>query len=90
MLLPASAISFPVPVGVAATETVHPLNNIFEVGLLDQLADCRMVARFGVPAIRSVYTTTNRHVEGCADREGAAEALGRMTAAKPCTVWSCR
>jgi len=51
VLLPAFAIFFPVPVTVAATGSVHLLNNIFKGGLLHQQADWRMVARFGLPVI---------------------------------------
>ncbi len=51
VLLPAFAIFFPVPIAVAATGTVHLLNNIFKGGLLHRQADWRMVARFGLPAI---------------------------------------
>lgn len=51
VLLPAFAILFPVPVAVAATGTVHLLNNIFKGGLLYRQADWRTVARFGLPAI---------------------------------------
>lgn len=51
VLLPAFAIFFPVPVAVAATGTVHLLNNLFKGGLLHAHADWRMVARFGLPAI---------------------------------------
>ena len=51
VLLPAFAVFFPVPVAVAATGTVHLLNNIFKGGLLHRQADWRTVARFGLPAV---------------------------------------
>lgn len=51
VLLPAFAIFFPVPVAVAATGTVHLLNNLFKGGLLGRHADWRIVALFGLPAI---------------------------------------
>lgn len=51
VLLPAFALFFPVEVAVAATGTVHLLNNLFKGGLLGRRADWRTVARFGLPAI---------------------------------------
>ncbi len=51
VLLPAFALFFPVPIAVAATGTVHLLNNLFKGGLLRRKADWGMVARFGLPAI---------------------------------------
>ena len=51
VLLPAFALFFPVEVAVAATGTVHLLNNLFKGGMLGRRADWRMVARFGLPAI---------------------------------------
>lgn len=51
VLLPTFAIFFPVPIAVAATGTVHLLNNIFKGGLLHRKADWRTVAFFGLPAV---------------------------------------
>ncbi|MBN8831898.1 MAG: sulfite exporter TauE/SafE family protein [Sphingomonadales bacterium] len=51
VLLPAFALFFPIEVAVAATGTVHLLNNLFKGGLLGRRADWRTVARFGLPAI---------------------------------------
>lgn len=51
VLLPAFALFFPVEVAVAATGTVHLLNNLFKGGLLGRRADWRTVALFGLPAI---------------------------------------
>lgn len=51
VLLPAFAIFFPVPVAVAATGTVHLLNNLFKGSLLHRQVDWRTVVRFGLPAI---------------------------------------
>lgn len=51
VLLPAFAIFFPVPIAVAATGTVHLLNNLFKGGLLGRHADWRIVWLFGLPAI---------------------------------------
>lgn len=51
VLLPAFALFFPVEVAVAATGTVHLLNNLFKGGLLGRNADWRTVALFGLPAI---------------------------------------
>ena len=51
ILLPAFAIFFPVPVAVGATAVVHLSNNLFKGALLGRLADWRIVAWFGLPAI---------------------------------------
>lgn len=51
VLLPAFALFFPVEVAVAATGTVHLLNNLFKGGLIGRHADWRTVALFGLPAI---------------------------------------
>ncbi len=51
VLLPAFALFFPVEVAVAATGTVHLLNNLFKGSLLGRRADWRTVALFGLPAI---------------------------------------
>lgn len=51
VLLPAFAFFFPVPVAVAATGTVHLLNNLFKGTLLIRQADWPTVVRFGLPAI---------------------------------------
>lgn len=51
VLLPAFALFFPVEVAVAATGTVHLLNNLFKGSLVGRRADWRTVALFGLPAI---------------------------------------
>lgn len=51
ILLPAFSIFFPVPVAVGATAIVHLSTNLFKGALLGRLADWRVVARFGLPAI---------------------------------------
>ena len=51
VLLPAFALLFPIAVAVAATGTVHPLNNLFKGSLLGRLADWYTVGLFGLPAI---------------------------------------
>ena len=78
VLLPAFAIFFPVPIAVAATGTVHLLNNIFKGGLLHRQADWRMVARFGLPAIPAAVLGAWLLVElGGTPRLFAWEAVGR-------------
>ena len=78
VLLPAFAIFFPVPVAVAATGTVHLLNNIFKGGLLHRQADWHMVARFGLPAIPAAVLGAWLLVElGDTPRLFAWEAFGR-------------
>ncbi|MBA3895955.1 MAG: sulfite exporter TauE/SafE family protein [Sphingomonadaceae bacterium] len=51
VLLPAFALFFPIEVAVAATGTVHLLNNLFKGSLLGRRADWRIVALFGLPAV---------------------------------------
>ena len=78
VLLPAFAIFFPVPVAVAATGTVHLLNNLFKGGLLHRQADWRTVARFGLPAIPAAVLGAWLLVElGDTPRLFAWEAFGR-------------
>jgi len=45
VLLPAFALFFPAETAVAATGTVHLLNNLFKGGLLRRTADWRIVMR---------------------------------------------
>lgn len=51
LLLPAFALFFPAPVAVAATGTVHLLNNLFKGTLLRNRADWPTVLKFGIPAV---------------------------------------
>jgi uncharacterized membrane protein YfcA len=51
LLLPAFALFLPAPAAVAATATVHLLNNIFKGGLVGQEAHWPTLLRFGLPAI---------------------------------------
>src|SRR3546814_14643433 len=51
VLLPAFALFFPAPAAVAATATVHPLNNIFKGALVGRAAPRHTVLRFGLPAV---------------------------------------
>ena len=51
VLLPAFALFFPAPAAVAATGTVHLLNNLFKGGLVGREAHWPTVLRFGLPAV---------------------------------------
>lgn len=51
LLLPAFALFLPAPAAVAATATVHLLNNIFKGGLVGRSAHWPTLLRFGLPAI---------------------------------------
>lgn len=51
LLLPAFALFFTAPIALAATGTVHLLNNLFKGTLVRKLVDWPTVLRFGLPAI---------------------------------------
>ncbi|KND49792.1 MAG: hypothetical protein AB203_01745 [Parcubacteria bacterium C7867-008] len=51
LLLPAFALFFSAPIALAATGTVHLLNNLFKGSLVRKLVDWPTVLRFGLPAI---------------------------------------
>lgn len=55
LLLPAFAVFYPVEVAVASTAIVHFLNGLFKLALVGRLADWRIVARFGGPAILAAF-----------------------------------
>ncbi|NNE70765.1 MAG: sulfite exporter TauE/SafE family protein [Rhodothermales bacterium] len=55
ILLPVFALFVPIEMAVAATAVVHALNNVLKVGLLGNLADWRVVRRFGVPAVLAAF-----------------------------------
>lgn len=55
LLLPAFAIFFPPAVAVAMTAVVHLFNNLFKLGLVGRLANWRVVARFGLPAMAASF-----------------------------------
>lgn len=50
VLVPAFAITLPVPVAVASAALVHFINNILKFGLMATRADWRTILRFGLPA----------------------------------------
>lgn len=51
LLLPAFALFFPATIALAATATVHLLNNLFKGALVRKLVDWPTVIKFGLPAI---------------------------------------
>ncbi len=53
LLMPVFALFFPVPTAIAATATVHLLNNLFKLTLFWKQADRRILWQFGLPAIVS-------------------------------------
>ena len=55
LLLPVFALFMPASMAVAATAVVHAANNILKGGLLGRLADFKIVAIFGIPAIVAAY-----------------------------------
>ena len=50
ILMPVTAIFFPVPVAVAITAVVHLLNNLFKLALLWRRVSVRVLLIFGIPA----------------------------------------
>lgn len=55
LLLPAFALVFPLDVAVAATAVVHLGNNLGKAGLVGRMADWKVVARFGIPAVLAAF-----------------------------------
>lgn len=55
LLLPVLAFFMPVELAVAATALVHGANNVLKAGLLGNMADFKVVVRFGLPAIVAAF-----------------------------------
>lgn len=51
ILMPVTAIFFPIPVAIAITAVVHLLNNSFKLALLWKNANLRILIAFGLPAL---------------------------------------
>ncbi|MBI3178341.1 MAG: TSUP family transporter, partial [Deltaproteobacteria bacterium] len=51
LLMPVFALFFPVELAVAATAVVHGANNVLKASLLGRMADWKVVAKFGIPAV---------------------------------------
>lgn len=50
VLMPVSALFFPLPLAITLTACIHFLNNIFKFFLIGKYADWRLSVRFGIPA----------------------------------------
>ena len=50
VLMPVFSIFFPVPLAIAATASVHIMNNIFKFGLMAKYINWNVAVRFGIPA----------------------------------------
>lgn len=55
LLMPVSAIFFPLEVAVAATAVVHGANNVLKVTMFGRQADWKVVSRFAVPAVLCAF-----------------------------------
>ena len=55
LLLPAFALFFSIEQAVALTAVVHFLNGLFKLGLVWRHANCRIVLRFGAPAMLASF-----------------------------------
>lgn len=50
VLMPVSAIFFPLPLAIASTAVVYLFNNVFKAAIVGRLAKRDVVFRFGIPA----------------------------------------
>lgn len=51
LLAPVMMLFFPVDVAIALTGVVHFFNNLFKLLLVGRKADCKVLIRFGIPAV---------------------------------------
>jgi uncharacterized membrane protein YfcA len=55
LLTPVFLFFFPPEIAIAATATVHFLNNLFKLGLIGRFMSLKVVLKFGLPAIFGAY-----------------------------------